>query len=378
MFDGGVFLSLPYVFASVAAAMGLFFAQTRLSLLAMLILLAVAALQQFGLGAGASGKARIAASVVSVYLPVIAGVFHHVRERNIATIHALMKLGILASAAIVFWTVPAVVGDDPGYAVPESLWGGVFRVPLFGWIVLVLGVVSLLARNPAESPLLGPLVAIALILAFLGLSYPSPRVDSDRASWVFTYFFSASGLTLVVAVIESAWRSAHIDELTELPLRRAMKRHLDGLHGRYAIALIDVDHFKKINDRFGHDTGDQVLRFVAARLGGSDAGRCYRYGGEEFVLVMEGAEKGEAMESMDELRRTIEQTPFHVRSSARPKRKPRKGRVPAGDREELIVTVSIGVALGNSDVPVTQTFEAADKALYKAKNSGRNRVEFAR
>src|SRR2546421_12493897 len=79
---------------------------------------------------------------------------------------------------------------------------------------------------------------------------------------------------------------AYQDSLTQLPARRALNEALLRLGSQYTVGMVDVDHFKRINDSHGHDVGDQVLKMVAARLaqvGGG--GRAYRYGGEEFAVI---------------------------------------------------------------------------------------------
>jgi two-component system cell cycle response regulator len=125
--------------------------------------------------------------------------------------------------------------------------------------------------------------------------------------------------------------------------------------------LIDIDHFKKINDSFGHDVGDEVLREFAVRLASNVRAidlPC-RYGGEEFVLVMPGTSLADAERIAERIRRHVAGAPFRV----------------AAVSEPLSVTISIGVAAnsGPGDNPEA-LLKRADQALYEAKSSGRNRV----
>jgi GGDEF domain-containing protein len=111
-----------------------------------------------------------------------------------------------------------------------------------------------------------------------------------------TIFYTASGLILTAAGVESSFTLAYTDELTGLPGRRRLNEELLNLGKRYALAMIDVDHFKKFNDRFGHDAGDQVLKMIARKLDGlSGGGRAFRYGGEEFTAVFAGKDVDEAL-----------------------------------------------------------------------------------
>jgi hypothetical protein len=98
----------------------------------------------------------------------------------------------------------------------------------------------------------------------------------------FAVYLTASAAILCAAVLQDTFRLAFRDELTGLPSRRALNERMMALGSNYTIAMLDVDHFKRFNDMYGHELGDQVLRMVAAklaRIGGG--GRAYRYG-EEF------------------------------------------------------------------------------------------------
>ncbi|MFN2169179.1 MAG: GGDEF domain-containing protein, partial [Anaerolineae bacterium] len=176
-------------------------------------------------------------------------------------------------------------------------------------------------------------------------------------------WFTVAGLILGASLLDSTYRLAYNDELTGLPGRRSLNQALMGLGRRYALAMIDVDHFKRFNDRFGHDTGDDVLRLIAARLARISGGaRVFRYGGEEFAAVFAGKSAAAARSHLEAFRRALAQTAFRVRrhkGAARPVR----------------VTVSIGVSApdGRTRDPAA-VLKAADQALYRAKRAGRNRI----
>jgi diguanylate cyclase (GGDEF)-like protein len=139
--------------------------------------------------------------------------------------------------------------------------------------------------------------------------------------------------------------------------------------------MVDVDHFKRFNDRYGHDAGDHVLRLVAARLAQAPGGgTAYRYGGEEFALLFPGKGADDCLPHLEELRETVATSRFTMRRRFRPRSKPSapKGRK---TREAIVITVSIGVAeRNNRQSTPDQVVMAADKALYRAKEAGRNRV----
>jgi len=196
---------------------------------------------------------------------------------------------------------------------------------------------------------------------------------------IFAAFMAAAGAILIASLLQESHRLAFHDELTGLRGRRALDERLRSLLGRYAVAMVDVDHFKKFNDTHGHAIGDQVLKLVGARLaevGGG--GIAYRYGGEEFSVLFPGSDLAEALPHLEALRASIEQYRMAVRSESRPKKADVgvKQRGEATPGKTLSVTVSIGAAEPDGEAlrAPGQVVKAADEALYRAKQSGRNRV----
>jgi GGDEF domain-containing protein len=143
--------------------------------------------------------------------------------------------------------------------------------------------------------------------------------------------------------------------------------------------MIDVDHFKRFNDIYGHKTGDQVLKLLAARLTRMSGGaRAFRYGGEEFTAVFPGKSVEDAFPHLEACRKRLAANPFIVRgkkrrrASADLRGKSRSGKV----RKQARVTASFGVAEPTPALRTTaQVIASADKALYRAKRAGRNCVK---
>lgn len=219
-------------------------------------------------------------------------------------------------------------------------------------------------REAFEGALLWVLAAAALALL------------PGRGPAASTLAFGAAQVVLLLGVIEDSYRLAYHDQLTELPGRRALEEALQTLDGDYAIAMVDVDHFKRFNDRHGHKAGDEALRMVATELrrvkGG---GRAYRYGGEEFAIVFHGATPTTAREHLEVVRSAVANRKFALRGQDRPREKPDKPKDPTRPARLISVTVSIGVAGPNTRHGTADTVvRAADRALYRAKNAGRNRV----
>jgi len=214
-------------------------------------------------------------------------------------------------------------------------------------------------------------IASALVAFFLGCEF----MDVPGA---FSVFMSAAGVILLVAVLQESHRLAFRDELTNLPSRRALEERLAGLGPSYAIAMIDVDHFKQFNDAHGHHVGDQVLKLVAARLAKIEGGGySYRYGGEEFCVLFSDRTLEEAMPHLERLRKDIEDYRIAVRGGNRPREREAGSRLRATRPPEktLSVTVSIGAAERDDTlIRPLLVIRAADEALYRAKRAGRNRV----
>src|SRR5687767_4522386 len=138
---------------------------------------------------------------------------------------------------------------------------------------------------------------------------------------VFSSFMAAGGVILVVSLLQESHHLAFRDQLTGLPGRRALEERLRSLGERYAIGMVDVDHFKSFNDTHGHDIGDQVLRLVAARLAEVEGGgRAFRYGGEEFTVLFPERTLGEALPHLEALRASVEAYRMAVRGEDRPRK----------------------------------------------------------
>ena len=168
--------------------------------------------------------------------------------------------------------------------------------------------------------------------------------------------------------VQLSLEMAITDQLTGLHNRRYMSRHLDNLvetakkSGKpIAFVIMDIDYFKAVNDTYGHDIGDEVLKEFASRISANVRGidLACRYGGEEFVVVMPDTDVNYAMQVSERLRKSIETTPFPI----------------SRDPKKLNLTISIGIAAseGESD-SASALLHRADQALYRAKRTGRNKV----
>ncbi|WP_447737688.1 diguanylate cyclase [Pseudomonas laurentiana] len=166
--------------------------------------------------------------------------------------------------------------------------------------------------------------------------------------------------------LEEQRQKALLDPLTGLPNRAAWSEQVEREviewqenGGHLAMAILDLDHFKRINDSYGHLAGDKVLKIVADQLRKRLRGRDFiaRFGGEEFVLLLPQTSPAAAAQVAEVLRATVEACPFHFKG------------------ERVVITTSIGLGAFRSGERGDQVLKRADAALYRAKEQGRNRVE---
>ena len=342
----------------------------------MAVAVASLALAQRGLlavGTTDLNLAWVASCMVAVLLPA-----------NFIVLSLTPERGFRA-APLMFWSVllaleaGAVAGvcnaDDPAFrALFTTRLVGWLHVPLLAVLLYAVAFPILVARyvmrrRPVEAGLFWGLAAVVLAFHVGGVTRPG------------ALYFGTGGVALVLSLMEASYFMAYHDELTGLPGRRAFNEALLAMEEQFTVAVVDIDHFKRFNDTYGHDTGDQVLRMVASRLEQvTGGGRSFRTGGEEFCVLFRNQPLREALPHLDKLREAVETSAFALRGPDRPRRsaEDRRSRALGGGRD-VSVTVSIGAAQSTSRmISVEDVLRAADKALYQAKANGRNRVEVYR
>jgi diguanylate cyclase (GGDEF)-like protein len=386
-----------YYYTVFAAALLLAwrFHSSRVMFVLLTLLLAHRSLEFFSDGRIlSSGPGRIAFEAIALLLPINLVLFSLARERGWAVPAITSRLALLF-----FESVFAALICRPGTTTsPWFLHAALLKHDLLSWTPIpqlallafavscsVLLIQFVMRPKPLESGLLWSLAA-----AFAGL-------QAGGVGRIGSAYFATAGLILLSSIIENSYLLAYHDELTALPSRRAFNDALLRLEAPYAIAVVDIDHFKKFNDSFGHDTGDQVLRMVGTRLAEvTGGGQAYRVGGEEFCIVFRDKSMKEVLPHLETLRVTIQESVFHLRGlperrsvdRGMDRRNQRSRRVASSQllrrslagpsTQEFSVTVSMGVAEPSPGAKeVDQVVQTADKALYRAKRAGRNRVEMA-
>jgi diguanylate cyclase (GGDEF)-like protein len=277
------------------------------------------------------------------------------------------------AASVVFHATPAsIAGSSPGLG-SHAVW----------WCLAVAGcdVLAWMTNN-------------TLIAAAIRLSDPTVQLRKEQFSpealradgvqWTVAVVVTATA-ALTPVLLAAAWPTVlvlrrgmlhgqlvsrtRIDAKTGLLNATTFEREAQAAiagaarAGRpLAVALVDVDHFKDVNDNFGHFAGDEVLRAISGRLRQRlpDGDLAARLGGDEFELLFQGADNDAAYAIAERLRDAIAQSPIRIT-------------VP-GHEGTVTVTVSIGVATLQPGMTVTDMLTAADSALYQAKDDGRNRT----
>jgi len=307
-----------------------------------------------------------------------AGVLTLMNDRGVLTVPGMIQAGgvvVLGGFGVLLVSVApqdlsAFLSARP-LSPHWTVWSGLQQPVFFSlsFALVVSGAASLTRDGPVERGVFWSILMVVLANYFSG----SPGA--------MTLFLLGAGLTLGLSVIETSYAMAYRDDLTGLPARRALLRDLENLGGTYAAAMVDVDHFKRFNDKYGHDVGDQVLRMVASRLSRTTGGgRAYRFGGEEFTILFPGKTVSDVLPHLRTTRQAVEDAAFVLRSWRRPKKKPvDPGAWKAGrdmEPKRLSVTVSIGVADSKDNRSSPESvLKKADEALYRAKRAGRNQVK---
>ncbi len=370
-------LFYPLVVAAAGLLLGWRFNRSRLIFALLVLAMADRALNWLVQGAlEPNTPGRLIFNLTAVLLPLNLLFFSLIQERGIINGNGLRRLlFILAQpllTAFVFYDNWAVLNAWIEYPIIRHSLVSRYIVALHLPQIAVLVNLSVLLliciryatkRGAVENGFIWALVTCWPAL----IAGPGP---------VSTVYFTTAGLILVIAVIEASYVMAFRDELTGLPARRTLNEFLMTMGNRYAIAMLDIDFFKKFNDTYGHDVGDQVLRMVASKISGvNGGGKPFRYGGEEFTVVFPGKSRNEAVPYLEELRNVIQSSGFTIRSKKRPRKKPDKPDSRKQSQKRVAVTISIGVADRNGQQTTAQeVVKAADKALYRAKKAGRNRV----
>ena len=207
-------------------------------------------------------------------------------------------------------------------------------------------------------------VALMLLMALRGGS------DSLES----TIYLTMAGLMLIVNVLEKSYALSLHDNATHLPARRALRREIGGMKSSYALALVSIDHFKTLHDRYGRDASDRVIRKIAnnVRKAGASA---FRYSSENFALVFPGKGRNEVLGDLETLRADIEDFQFPLRPKPAGNGQGETARYPSA---RWSLTVTVGVAERGKQSGWSARYgaiaQAARGALHRGQKAGGNTV----
>jgi diguanylate cyclase (GGDEF)-like protein len=356
------------------------FHSTRILFSSVVLLLAHHTIEWYGQGQMlVSGPGRVAFEAVALLIPLnfIFLTFFPERGSEDRTLFWFLALLFFEAVFVAALARP----DQPSAFLGFSLINGYHgRVPETALFVFIAAGCLLTVRLGQFHKAIDNGMLWSLITVCLGL-------NAGGAGKIGTAYFGVAGFILASSIIENSYSLAYQDELTGLESRRAFNDALLRLKPPYSIAAIDIDHFKSINDTYGHDTGDQVLRLVASRIARvSGGGQSFRVGGEEFTILFPGRMVLDVVDHLELLRMEIESSSFRVRTGEERRKTPRAAeRRSASQRKRktvpwqpsglLSVTVSMGVAESHPKLTADEVIQHADKALYRAKQNGRNRID---
>ena len=364
----------PYVILSITAMMAWRFNRSRTFFISILFISCLFTLFHYTKWEGFMADIFL---YLCILLPLNIIVFTFLKERGIISIWGMFRFSfILLQAGAIYWIITTNQKEiytqinKPLFPFASS---SIFAISQIAVLLFLLSFFILIVRFFLYQSSQDLSFVFVLIVLYYVLNVNEPII--------YALFFTVIGSILILTMLQDTYFMAFYDELTGLPSRRALNQDLMKLGLKYSIAMLDIDHFKKFNDTYGHDTGDEVLKFIASIIKDvKGSGKAYRYGGEEFTILFPGKNTDDVLSTLEELRETIAKKAFVLR----PKRKPnnsknrsknKKKRGTNNTSKKIYIHVSIGVSNKDENLKTTgMVIKAADTALYRAKKKGRNCV----
>ncbi|MFG0607033.1 GGDEF domain-containing protein [Vibrio mimicus] len=373
----GMAVSLPYILLFVSLTVAHLFKQSRIAMVAMAMLLSYWLIQTRLQTPLTESSTMLELIMLCLLLPVACFLPYAYKNAGLLSKSFLSYIVFLLLCTFWAWLTRLHIGETEHSELTQNIFFVVpqlSRLPLIivAYLVALVGIagISVLTRNQ----IIDVVVYSATLLgmnAFVLFHIP----------YVSTTMFSLSGLLILVYLISAGYEMAFNDPLTQIPGRQALDQDLKHIGRKFTLAMLDVDHFKKFNDTYGHDTGDDVLKLVASRLRQIEGkARVYRYGGEEFSIIYRGKLANDVLPFIEDLRQDIASYELVIRNSnKRPKNdlEGAKKRTRKTNSDIVTITVSIGVCDSELHRKPNEALKAADAALYKAKQAGRNCVKLA-
>jgi len=296
--------------------------------------------------------------------------FSLIKDRGVMSVHGFYRIVLIAvaggSAYLWLWgreLIHAYVQERPSLADFQAYIGHELAVTLCVLIILW--------RTLKAADLVSAAIFISLLL-WIAQQYQLSMLPLSLTLILVTLYY-------FLVIIIDAYFLAYRDDLTSLPSRRALNQLAMSLGRKYTVAMLDIDHFKKFNDTYGHDIGDQVLKLVAAKIGSvKGGGKAFRYGGEEFTIVFPRKTLEQAIPELEAVRQAIQDYKIVIRQPQRKTKQDRNTKRSSKNNnfKTVNVTISIGAAIRANNQNFDQVLKLSDQALYIAKKKGRNNVSY--
>lgn len=372
----------PYVGLTLTAILGWQVNQTRIFWSTLLLLTFYFYLVHPGLFVITESGRIETLQMVSAAYPLALCVIYSLKESRLWSDLSLARILLALFPLLLFI---CLLSWAPDLYQNLLFWGPAtplqaFNLPKLSWAAIGLFIlVSIYLYDPRAKIFLVALITTFVPFLFCVQASLMPRDVSSRVPSTFHVITTFTTLTVILlhAVLRMYWQKVYLDPLTAIPNRQAMDERLHTLNGNYSLAMVDIDHFKKFNDTYGHAEGDNVLRMVAQHLQEHLGNDVYRYGGEEFCAVFEKSSHEKSVERMEKVRSTMEKRKFTLREKRKPGYRgfnlPFKKHADKG--KKVHITISVGVAfMSKTHKTAEEVIKRADHWLYEAKEKGRNRV----
>ena len=371
---GLMILTYDYLLLAGAVVLAWYMGLSRVMMATLLLALADGALSRFPGMSVTIGAGRTVFNAVALLLPMNFLALSLIEERRFVLRRDMVWLSaIFMQVCVVLWLCfsrqsqhAAALAASLQFAFIDP---GMTRwTPLSQTALLAFGAGFALvsARFVLQGSRLDRGFVWALMATFLAL-------HGTGLGWSPTNFLATAALILIVAVYADEYRVSHYDDVTGVQGRDAFYRTLRDASGGYALAVIDIDEMKQLNERYGDVVRDKTLQLVARKVARVRGGTAFRYDRDKFAVLFHGKSAAGVLPRLEALRTAIQGMSipvggaFHVLIQ-------RRAREQAQD-QPLAVTVSIGVAEPSPNFSKSdQVFTRAEQALVRAKQAGRNEV----
>jgi diguanylate cyclase (GGDEF)-like protein len=322
--------------------------------------------------------------MVSVAFPLTLSVIYLLRESRLWSDQSLLRFILTFSPLLVLYCVFSWAPDTYHKllfwdSLPVTM-AQTRAIPPLTWVthsmfLLVIAYLPDLKIKPFLTALMATL--IPFLYCVQDALITTGQKDQTTPAIHVIVSFTTITIILLHCILRMYWQKVYLDLLTGVPNRQALDERLHTLSGNFALAMVDIDHFKKFNDTYGHAEGDNVLRMVAQHLEEHLGDRVYRYGGEEFCVVFDDKHYEKAEEMMDQTRASMAKRKFALRGHRR--QRVNGLMLPFQKNEnrgkKVNITISVGVAAAGKTYKIPEeVIKRADHWLYEAKSNGRNRV----